>query len=57
MSKRKEGYYWVKLFSNVWVVGKWDYIMAYWTIQGSELIWSDSDFKKINETPLPPPTE
>ena len=57
MINRKEGFYWVKKYSedndNEWEIARWDYGM--WEILGQRDEATDVAFSEINETPIKPP--
>jgi len=45
--KRKEGFYWIKTFSDRWEPAEWS-VDGWWTI-GEEHYFRDEDFKEIGE--------
>ena len=47
MSKRKDGFYWIKTFDNRWEPAEWS--QGVWWAIGDEDYLYDSDFKEIGE--------
>ena len=56
MNQRKEGFYWVKVFS-VWVVAYYNSTRGFWKLPGDGHNWYERNIEEIKENPIPPPTE
>ena len=53
---RKSGFYWVKFFGG-WESAFFEETESVWTIVGTESVFDDSDFDKINENRIMSPDE
>jgi len=49
--KRESGYYWVK-YRQEWIIASYGKLSNCWWICFSEEIYHNTDFEKIDETPI-----